>query len=223
MRTSSCILCGDLTEEYPEHLQTFHVVKINLNWLLTQQVENDEVSKTNLNSTLEFVNVDSLPTTPSLPTWLKEEKKIKRKSLIRKVTLDPLDFVQMRKSFSSKKFKFLSEGSISDEVLLQVRRKMNKVGSALTPFRITTRRTPKQKIAPKKIFSVQKTHGCEVCHKKFTRSLELKVHMKIHPEKKNFLCDKCDETFKGKHLLIKHDKIFHPVFGTPQAVYQRPQ
>eukprot|EP00091_Calanus_sinicus_P020051 TRINITY_DN5288_c0_g1_i1.p1 TRINITY_DN5288_c0_g1~~TRINITY_DN5288_c0_g1_i1.p1 ORF type:complete len:117 (-),score=15.42 TRINITY_DN5288_c0_g1_i1:37-387(-) len=87
---------------------------------------------------------------------------------------------------------------------------MNKVGSALTPFRIATRRTPKQKLAPKKMFSMQKTHGCEVCHKKFTRSLELKVHMKIHPEKKNYSCHKCDETFKGKHLLIKHEKDFPP-------------
>ena len=247
MKTSnrSCILCGENSDDYQEHLQLLHGVKINLEWLINQcplnqvtikvndkvvdekdtnkENEDDEANmeKTG-NDSLEFVNVDSLPVTPSLPTWLKDEQR-QRRGTIRKVTLDPLDFVNIRRSFSKKNFKYLLEGSLSDEVLIQVRRKMNKVGSALTPFRIITKRTPKLKKTSRKSLSTHKLHACDVCHKKFTRSLELKSHMKSHSEKRPFPCDKCGETFKGKHLLLKHEKIFHPVFGTPQAVYKRLQ
>ena len=99
-----CVLCGDVfIYNYQDHLQNVHAVRKNLDWLLAQQPydndnNDDTIGKINnedktANDSLEFINVDALPATPLLRTWLTEEKRTNRRNV------GPFRFSQNKKKF----------------------------------------------------------------------------------------------------------------------------
>ena len=50
-------------------------------------------------------------------------------------------------------------------------------------------------------------HECDVCEKVFTRSNNLKVHMRIHTNEKPYECDVCDKAFRHSVTLQNHMRI----------------
>ncbi|ORY47032.1 hypothetical protein BCR33DRAFT_849033 [Rhizoclosmatium globosum] len=47
---------------------------------------------------------------------------------------------------------------------------------------------------------------CQICQKKFTRSDNLKTHMRIHSGDKPYICRFCPQTFSQSSTLVKHER-----------------
>lgn len=52
-----------------------------------------------------------------------------------------------------------------------------------------------------------KMYECEICHKKFSRSKNLKTHKVSHSKTKPFACTICNKCFSKRDLLKKHTKL----------------
>ena len=53
----------------------------------------------------------------------------------------------------------------------------------------------------------QKDHKCTECEKKFVRSGELRIHLRIHTGQKPYKCSQCQKSFSQKNTLNYHMKI----------------
>lgn len=52
----------------------------------------------------------------------------------------------------------------------------------------------------------EKKHGCTVCHKRFDRADNLKLHMEIHRDVKKRACE-CGKSYKSARSLQRHQKL----------------
>ncbi len=50
-------------------------------------------------------------------------------------------------------------------------------------------------------------HECDVCEKVFTRSDNLKTHMRIHTNERPYECDVCEKRFRTSDHLKSHKRI----------------
>jgi len=51
---------------------------------------------------------------------------------------------------------------------------------------------------------------CPHCDRKFKANTELKVHITVHSEERNYTCEQCGGTFKTVTNLRKHHRFIHP-------------
>ncbi|XP_055602121.1 uncharacterized protein LOC129750939 [Uranotaenia lowii] len=47
---------------------------------------------------------------------------------------------------------------------------------------------------------------CEICHKKFHKISQLKIHMNIHYMERKFRCEPCGTSFRSQGLFLKHER-----------------
>lgn len=55
----------------------------------------------------------------------------------------------------------------------------------------------------------EKCYRCEVCPYASISARHLESHMLIHSDEKPFQCQYCDQTFRQKQLLKRHENIYH--------------
>ncbi|KXJ88099.1 hypothetical protein Micbo1qcDRAFT_110165, partial [Microdochium bolleyi] len=51
------------------------------------------------------------------------------------------------------------------------------------------------------------TLQCTLCPKKFTRSFNLRSHLRTHGDIRPFSCSQCDRTFTRQHDCKEHEKL----------------
>ena len=54
------------------------------------------------------------------------------------------------------------------------------------------------------LYTGNKKHACDLCHKQFVNKWVLKRHLLLHSGEKPYDCDACHKTFTLKSHLTKH-------------------
>lgn len=55
----------------------------------------------------------------------------------------------------------------------------------------------------------EKCYKCDICPYASISARHLESHMLIHTDQKPFLCDQCDQSFRQKQLLKRHQNLYH--------------